>query len=68
MTIPVTVLGRAGLEPGDELKVEVEDGRIVLQPVLTLGEQRREAIRRTKGSLTGVYEPGYLDRSRDEWR
>jgi hypothetical protein len=28
---------------------------------------REAAIRRTSGSLTGVYEDGYLERLRDEW-
>ncbi|MDA0169834.1 hypothetical protein OJ998_12125 [Solirubrobacter taibaiensis] len=28
---------------------------------------RRIAIRETSGALTGTYEPGYLDRLRDEW-
>ena len=30
-------------------------------------ERRRVAIRRTSGALTGAYEPGYLDRLRDDW-
>ena len=30
-------------------------------------ERRRAAIRRTSGVLTGAYEPGYLDRLRDDW-
>ncbi len=29
--------------------------------------RRREAIRRTSGALTGVYEPGELKRLRDDW-
>ena len=29
--------------------------------------RRREAIRRTSGTLTGVYEPDYLERLRDDW-
>lgn len=29
--------------------------------------RRREAVRRTSGALTGVYEPGYLAGLRDEW-
>ena len=28
---------------------------------------RRAAIRRTSGALTGVYEPGYLERLDDDW-
>lgn len=30
-------------------------------------ERRRDAVRRTSGALTGTYEPGYLDRLRDDW-
>jgi hypothetical protein len=30
-------------------------------------ERRRAAIRRTSGALTGAYEPGYLERLRDDW-
>ena len=67
VTIPVTVLERLGLRPGDELKVEADNGRIVLEPALSLAERRREAIRRVAGSFTGVYPPGYLDELRDEW-
>jgi hypothetical protein len=29
--------------------------------------RRRAAIRRTSGALTGHYEPGHLDRLRDDW-
>jgi hypothetical protein len=29
-------------------------------------ERRRAAILRTSGALTGAYEPGYLDRLRDD--
>ena len=29
--------------------------------------RRREAVRRTNGALTGVYEAGYLERLRDDW-
>jgi bifunctional DNA-binding transcriptional regulator/antitoxin component of YhaV-PrlF toxin-antitoxin module len=69
VTIPVTALARTGLEPGDELKVEVDArGRIILTPSVTLGEQRRAAIAAGAGKLSGVYPPGYLDRLRDEWR
>jgi hypothetical protein len=30
-------------------------------------ERRRAAIRRTSGALTGAFEPGYLERLRDDW-
>jgi AbrB family looped-hinge helix DNA binding protein len=68
VTIPVSVLAQVGLGPGDELRVEAQDGRIVLEPTQTPVELRREAIERAKGALSDVYEPGYLERLRDEWR
>ena len=46
----------------------VEHGREVLDR--ERGEaaaQRREAIQRTSGALTGAYEPGYLERLRHDW-
>jgi AbrB family looped-hinge helix DNA binding protein len=68
VTIPVDVVMQAGLEPGDELRVEAEDGRIVLKPARSLADRRLEAIRLSKGALTEAYEPGYLEKLRDEWR
>ena len=46
------------VEQGREVIDRDRDGAI---------EHRREAIRRTSGALTGVYEPGYLERLRDDW-
>ena len=68
ITLPADVVSEAGLRPGDELKVARVNGKIVLEPALSLGERRLEAIRRTKGALTGVYPPDYLEKLRDEWR
>lgn len=68
VTIPLQALTETGLGPGDELKVEVDKaGRIVLTPAANAADRRR-AIEQTAGSLAGVYEPGTLDRLRDEWR
>ena len=68
VTIPVQALEQTGLGPGDELKVEVDPaGRIVLVPARAVCD-RKQAIDQTAGSLTGVYEPGGLDRLRGEWR
>ena len=69
VTIPPHVLAETGVAPGDVLKIESDGrGRIIMSPAQTLGERRRAAIAATAGSLTGVYEPGSLDRLRDEWR
>jgi hypothetical protein len=46
----------------------VEQGRYVIERDREEElERRRAAIRRTSGALTGVYEPGYLERLRDDW-
>jgi hypothetical protein len=46
----------------------VEEGREVLdRDRADATERRRDAIRRTSGALTGAYEPGYLERLRDDW-
>jgi antitoxin component of MazEF toxin-antitoxin module len=68
VTIPLAAVEQVGLVPGDELRVEIDRaGRIVLTPA-SAGADRRRAIAETAGSMTGVYEPGELDRLRDEWR
>ncbi len=67
MTIPAAVVATIGLEPGAELKVEAENGRIVLEPEASPAERRRAALERLAGSFTGLYPPGYLDALRDEW-
>ena len=46
----------------------VEQGRNAIEREQTdEAERRRAAIRRTSGALTGAYEPGYLERLRDDW-
>jgi AbrB family looped-hinge helix DNA binding protein len=67
VTIPAAVVAAVGLQPGSELKVEAENGRIVLEPELSLAERRREVLRQFAGKFTGMYPPGYLDDLRDEW-
>lgn len=59
-TIPVDVLRAAGVEPGDELRVEAaERGRIVLT-------QATDPLDRYIGALSGVYPPGYLRELREQ--
>jgi hypothetical protein len=46
----------------------VEQGRSVIdRAAADEAARRRDAIRRTSGGLTGAYEPGYLERERDDW-
>jgi bifunctional DNA-binding transcriptional regulator/antitoxin component of YhaV-PrlF toxin-antitoxin module len=60
-TIPVAALREAGIRAGDVLRVRVlGPGQIVL-------ERADDAVEQFAGSLTGAFEPGYLDRLRDEW-
>jgi bifunctional DNA-binding transcriptional regulator/antitoxin component of YhaV-PrlF toxin-antitoxin module len=61
-TIPVAALRRAGLRPGDELRVEAAGvGRIVLV-------RADDLTARHAGRLTGVYPRGALQKLRREWR
>ena len=61
-TLPVQALKEAGLKPGDEVRVVAAGrGRLVLERDLNV-------VERHAGKLRGVYEPGELDRLRDEWR
>lgn len=61
VTLPVDVLGAAGLRSGDELQVQVTGpGTVVLTRV-------SDAFDRYAGTLTGVFPPDSLDRLRDEW-
>lgn len=61
-TLPVHALRRAGLKPGDELRVEATGpGRLLLIHV-------DDPVKLHAGALTGVYPRRYLDRLRREWR
>ena len=68
VTLPIAVVEKLGLAPGDELRIDTEGDRIVLSREQDLAERRRAAIRAIAGTFPGVYEPGYLDKLRDEWR
>ena len=62
VTLPVEALRAAGLEPGDDVRVQaVAPGRLELVRV-------DELIREFAGVFDAtVYPEGYLDRLRDEW-
>jgi AbrB family looped-hinge helix DNA binding protein len=68
VTLPLAVVQQLGLVPGDELRVDDDDDRIVLRRSDSLADRRRRALEQVAGSLAHVYEHGYLDRLRDEWR
>lgn len=68
ITLPLKVVQDLGLSPGDHLRVDTDGDQIVLSREEGLAERRLRAIREVAGSMPGAYEPGYLDRLRDEWR
>jgi AbrB family looped-hinge helix DNA binding protein len=71
ITLPVAVVERAGIKPGEELAVEVDEGGrvIVFRPQEeTIGDRRRRAVDRVAGVLPGVWPDGALQDLRDEWR
>lgn len=60
-TIPNEIVAAAGLNVGDELRVEAEGpGRVVLTRV-------EDPLLEFAGALTGTYGPGYLEQLRGEW-
>ena len=67
VTLPAALVATMGLEPGTEFRVEARDHEIVLVPEEDLVTRRRRAMAELAGSMTGVYEPGYLDKLRSEW-
>jgi bifunctional DNA-binding transcriptional regulator/antitoxin component of YhaV-PrlF toxin-antitoxin module len=68
ITLPIAAVEAMGLGPGDELRVDAVGGQIILTREEGLTERRRRAIQLAAGTLTGLYEPGYLNHLRDEWR
>jgi bifunctional DNA-binding transcriptional regulator/antitoxin component of YhaV-PrlF toxin-antitoxin module len=71
ITLPISVVERAGLRIGEELSVEADDdGRVIVSrsPAETVADRRRRALQRAAGALAGVWPPDALDELRDEWR
>jgi len=71
ITLPLAVVERAGIRPGEELAVEVDaKGRVVVSrsDAETVGDRRRRALERVAGALPDVWPAGVLDELRDEWR
>ena len=61
VTIPVAALAETGIRAGDRLVVLADGpGRVVLS-------LERDPIAEFAGALTGCWEPGALDKLRDEW-
>lgn len=68
VTLPLRVVEQLHLHPGDELKVDADDGRVVLTREEGREARRLRAIDEVAGSLPGIWGPGDLERLRDEWR
>jgi AbrB family looped-hinge helix DNA binding protein len=61
VTLPVDVLSEAGLKAGDEVTIEATpDGAIAIRRSLV-------DIDAAIGIFSGLYEPGYLKKLRQDW-
>ena len=67
VTLPVEVVAAMGFRPGQPFRVEMRDGDVVLVPEEDILTRRKRVLEETKGRFAGMYEPGYLDKLRDEW-
>lgn len=70
ITLPVSVVERAGLRIGEELAVEAdEEGRVIVSRSQgeKVGDRRRRALGGAAGALPGVWPAGALDDLRGEW-
>ena len=61
VTLPVDVVMRSGLKPGDSIVVELKTtGEIILRPEV-------DPLDKFIGIFDGMYPPASLDELRDEW-
>lgn len=61
ITIPVGAMERSGLQAGDRLAVRADGpGRLIV-------EREVDVLDELAGSMPGVWQPGDLDKLRDEW-
>jgi len=42
LPIPKTIIQKAGLKDGDEVEVRVEDGKVVINPIITKAQFKKE--------------------------
>lgn len=42
LPIPQNIIQKAGLKEGDEVEVGLEDGRVIIRPLITIEEFKRE--------------------------
>jgi bifunctional DNA-binding transcriptional regulator/antitoxin component of YhaV-PrlF toxin-antitoxin module len=67
VTIPAEIVVARGWRPGQPFRVEERDGDLVLVPEEDILARRRRVLSEIGDRFRGMYEPGYLDRLRDEW-
>lgn len=67
VTLPKAVVAALGLAQGAEFRVEARAGQVVLSPIEDQTDHMRRVLAGVEGRFSGLYEPGYLDRLRDEW-
>lgn len=67
VTLPKAVVEALGVTPGAELRVEMRGNEVVLVPVEDIVARRRRVLASLEGRFSGLYEPGHLDKLRDQW-